>query len=73
MEDPMAEWCQNCSRPGHNELRCPYEECDTCDGEGVVTVQVAGPDYFGNYDHDEVECATCDGKGYIIVMRGEPR
>jgi DnaJ-class molecular chaperone len=70
--DPNAEWCHNCDRPGHSELRCPYEECVECDGEGVITVYVSGPDRFGNHDHDEVECLACDGKGYIIVMRGTP-
>jgi len=65
MEDPNAEWCQQCSRPGHSELNCPYEECIECDGEGVVQVYVAGPDYFGNYDYDEKCCTECDGKGYV--------
>ena len=33
--------------------------CERCDDNGVITVVVAGPDYFGNYDTDEIECPDC--------------
>ena len=47
MEDPNAEWCQQCSRPGHSELNCPYEECMECDGGGCAECDGKGYVYQG--------------------------
>ena len=34
--------------------------CERCDDNGVITVAVAGPDYWGNYDTDEILCPECN-------------
>jgi len=59
--DPNAEWCHRCSRPGHNELNCPYEECDTCDGTGDEVVEL-----------HTIACHACKGRGYHYINGKEP-
>jgi len=64
--DAFAEhWaivCDQGSRPSLQDVFKAYVttlECTRCDGNGVITVGSDRPDYWGNYDTDEVACPEC--------------
>ena len=46
-----------------------YKECDNCDGDGEVEIEVFMPQNFdrdvGYIDHQRVECGECYGTGYV--------
>ena len=57
--------CAQLSRPSIQDAFKAFlaaQPCARCDGNEVITVAVGGPDYFGNYDTDEVACPECQGE-----------
>jgi len=68
--DPHAfaeHWIALCARPSRPSMQDAFQqfafgvECTRCHGNEVITVAVDGPDYWGNYDTDEVACPECQG------------
>lgn len=52
----------------------PPEECETCDGDGVVLAQEYYCDYINYSDDEYIGCPSCKGTGWVrSVAKGGGR